>query len=105
MIKIVNEAPKCYKSPGYEKTHTTMLSVEKLDWEARLTTIHNSWCISWVSIISHGWKDQRNRPLINVIPQSPNGELFLKVVDCEGKMKDSQFICDILIEEIELVGP
>ena len=31
--------------------------------------------------------------------------MFLKVVDCEGQMKDSQFIADILIEEIELVGP
>ena len=58
-----------------------------------------------VSIISDGWKDQRNRPLINVIAQSPHGAMFLKAVDCEGQMKDSQFIANILIEAIELVGP
>eukprot|EP00253_Pinus_taeda_P003127 PITA_03127 len=31
--------------------------------------------------------------------------MFLKAVDCEGQMKDSQFIADILIEAVELVGP
>ena len=105
MIKAVNEAPKGFKSPGYEKVHTTMLSAEKLDLEAKLSPIHNSWLISGVSIISDGWKDQRNRPLINVIAQSPKGSMFLKAVDCEGQLKDSQFIADILIEAIELVGP
>jgi len=43
--------------------------------------------------------------LINVISQSPHGAMFLKAVDCEGQMKDSQFIANILIEAVELVGP
>ena len=47
----------------------------------------------------------RNRALINVIAQSPKGAMFLKAVDCEESLKDSQFIADILIEAIEMVGP
>ena len=100
MIKTVNEAPKGYKSSGYEKVYTTLLSAKKLD-----LLIRNSWCISEMSIIFDGWKDQRNSPLINVIAQSPKGAMFLKVVDCEGQLKDSQFIGDILIEANELVEP
>ena len=84
MVKILNEAPRGYKSPGYEKIHTTLLSAQKLDLEAKLVPVRDSWLISGVSIISDGWKDQRNGPLINVIAQSPNGTMFLRAMDCEG---------------------
>jgi hypothetical protein len=58
-----------------------------------------------VSIVSDGWRDQRNRPLINVIAICPQGAMFLKVVDCSGVEKDATFISTILIEAIESVGP
>ena len=104
MIKAVNEAPKGYKPPGYEKVHTTLLTSEKVCLDDALNPIRNSLRISGVSIISDGWKDQRNRPLINVIAQIPKWAMFLKAVDCEGEQKDAQFIADILIEAIEFVG-
>ena len=87
MIKAVNEAPKGYKPPGYEKVRTTLLTSEKVRLEGALNPIRNSGRISRVSIISDGSKDQRNRPLINVIAQSPKGAMFLKAVDCEGEQK------------------
>lgn len=31
--------------------------------------------------------------------------MFLKAMDCEGQLEDSQFIVGVLIEAIELVGP
>ena len=104
MIKAINEAPKGYKPLGYEKVHTTLSTSKKSRLESALNPIRNSWRISGVSIISDGWKDQRNRPLINVIAQSPKGAMFLKTVDCEGQQKDAQFIVDILVEAIEFVG-
>ena len=67
MIREVYKAPKGYVSPGYEKIRTTLLTGEKLRLEGALNPIHHSWRLSRVSIISDGWKDQRNRPLINVI--------------------------------------
>ena len=51
-----------------------------------------------------GWKDTRNRPLINVIAISPKGAMFLKAIDCEGQVKDSEFISRILIKAIEMVA-
>ena len=30
--------------------------------------------------------------------------MFLKAVDCEGQVKDSEFICRILIEAINMAG-
>ena len=57
-----------------------------------------------LTIVLNGWKDTRNRPLINVIGVSPSGVMFLKAVDCEGQVKDSKFIYRILIVAIKMVG-
>ena len=57
-----------------------------------------------VTIVSDGWKDARNRPLINVLAVSLKGAMFLKAMDCEGQVKDGSFIANILIEAIEQVG-
>ena len=57
-----------------------------------------------VTTISDGWKDARNRPLINVLAMSPKRAMLLKAVDCERHVKDRPFIANILIEAIEQVG-
>ncbi|XP_057832721.2 uncharacterized protein LOC131043529 [Cryptomeria japonica] len=105
MIKSVNEAPRGYKGPGYEKVHGTLLDKEVNRVEDALKPIRDSWTETGVTIVSDGWKDAKNRPLINVIAVSPKGAIFLKVVDCEGQVKDGQFIAEILISAIESVGP
>lgn len=73
--------------------------------ETSLQPIRDSWTKTGVSIVSDGWKDARNCPLINVIAVCPKGAMFLKAVDCEGQVKDAQFIANILFESIEAVGP
>eukprot|EP00253_Pinus_taeda_P021704 PITA_21704 len=105
MIKAVNEASKGYKSPGYEKVRTTLLASERQSVDRQLQAIRDTWAETGVSIISDGWRDQRNRPLINVVAVCPQGAMFLKAVDCSGIEKDASFISTILIEAIESVGP
>eukprot|EP00253_Pinus_taeda_P010692 PITA_10692 len=104
MIKAVNEAPKGYKSPGYEKVRTTLLASERQSVDRQLQGLWDTWAETGVSIISDGWRDQRNRPLINVVAVCPQGAMFLKAVDCSGIEKDASFISTILIEAIESVG-
>ena len=58
-----------------------------------------------MSIVSDGWRDQRNLPLINAIAIWPQGAMFLKAIDCSGVEKDATFISNILIDAIESVGP
>ena len=57
-----------------------------------------------VSIVSDGWRDQRNHPLINISAICSQGAMFLKVVDCSGVEKDATYILNILIDAIENVG-
>jgi hypothetical protein len=105
MVRVVNEAPRGFKGPGYEKIRTTLLDAEVANVQASMQPIRDSWIETGVSIVSDGWKDPRNHPLINVIAVSTRGAMFLRAVDCEGEKKDGAFIANILIQAIEQVGP
>ena len=39
-----------------------------------------------------------------MIAVSPKGAMFLKAIGCQGEVKDSKFISNILIEAIDMVG-
>ena len=104
MVEAINEAPRGYRGPGYEKLRTTILHKEKKNVENLLKPIRDSWIQTGLSIVSDGWKDCKNRPLINVIAVCPKGAMFLRAVDCEGQVKDADFIARLLIESIESVG-
>eukprot|EP01018_Ginkgo_biloba_P033416 Gb_16167 [translate_table: standard] len=73
--------------------------------EQSIESIRASWKTTGVSIVSDGWTDARNMPLINVIVIFPKGSMFLNVMDCNGELKDATFIANILINSIESVGP
>ena len=70
-----------------------------------VTSIRASWGSSGVTIVSDGWTDTRRRPLINIIATSPKGAMFLKDEDYSREVNDSQFIANVLIKEIEQIGP
>eukprot|EP01018_Ginkgo_biloba_P023328 Gb_37124 [translate_table: standard] len=105
MEKAINDGPKGYKTPSFEKVRTTLLTKEKSLAEQSIEPIRASWRTTSVSIVSDGWTDVRNKPLINVIVVCPKGSMFLNAVDCSGELKDATFIANILISTIESVGP
>eukprot|EP01018_Ginkgo_biloba_P037272 Gb_00443 [translate_table: standard] len=105
MVRAINDGPKGYKTPSFEKVWTTLLTKEKSLVEQSIEPIRASWRTTGVSIVSDGWTYARNRPLINVIVGCPKCSMFLNAVDCNGELKDATFIANILIYAIESVGP
>eukprot|EP01018_Ginkgo_biloba_P013589 Gb_33657 [translate_table: standard] len=105
MVRAINDGPKGYKTPSFEKMRTTLLTKEKSLVEQSIEPIRASWQTTGVSIVTNGWTDARNKPLINVIVVCPKGSMFLNVVDFNGELKDATFIANILIDAIESVGP
>ena len=81
MVRAVNEAPKGFKSPGYEKIRTTLLDDEVARVDAAMLPIKDTWTETGVTIVSDGWKDARNRPPVNVIVVATRGAMFLRGVD------------------------
>jgi hypothetical protein len=94
MLREVNEAPKGYKGPNFEKVHTILLRKERLIVEKVLEPICSSWSGSDVSIIFDCWIDMTNRPLVNIIIVSPPGPYFLRAIDALGKEKNAEWIAE-----------
>eukprot|EP01018_Ginkgo_biloba_P032753 Gb_36057 [translate_table: standard] len=105
MVRVINDGPKGYKTPSFEKVQTTLLRKEKSLMEHNIEPIRASWRTTGVSIVSDGWIDARNKPLINVIVVCLKGLMFMNVVDYNGELKDATFIANIFIDTIESVGP
>eukprot|EP01018_Ginkgo_biloba_P019677 Gb_31487 [translate_table: standard] len=105
MVRTINDGPKGYKSPSFEKVRTILLTKKKSLVEQTIEPIRAFWRTIGVSIIFYGWTDARNMSLINLIVVSPKGSIFLNAVDCNGGLKDATFIANILIDAIEHVGP
>jgi hypothetical protein len=58
----INDAPKDYVGPDFEKVCTTLLRKEKLMVEEILEPVRSCWTRNGVSIIFDGWTDTANRP-------------------------------------------
>ena len=63
------------------------------------------WKTYGCTIVSDGWTDTRNRPIINVMASSMYGSVFLKSVDTSGHVKTGEYIFNILKDVILEVGP
>ncbi|XP_059073592.1 uncharacterized protein LOC131855961 [Cryptomeria japonica] len=103
-MRMVNNAPKGYVPPSYEKLRTIVLDDEKKHIEERLTDVRDSWSYTGVSIVSDGWTDIARRPLINILVCSPKGIMFMKSHDTSGHVKDTTYIAGLFREAIEQVG-
>lgn len=72
--------------------------------EKILAQVRPSWSGNGVSIISNGWTDTTNRPLVNIIVMSPAGPCFLRAIDALGEEKTAEWIVEKVSEAIEYVG-
>jgi hypothetical protein len=58
-----------------------------------------------VSIVSDGWTDIKNKPLINVIASNSVGSCFLYAEDFSGVEKTGSAIAEFLLKAIDEIGP
>ena len=94
-----------YVPLGYNVLRTTLLRKEMSNIENLLEPIKTTWNEKRVSICSDGWSNARRMPLINIMAVSESGQMFFKVINCEGKTKDKHFIADLLINTIQEIDP
>ena len=65
-----------------------------------MNDLHTTGC----AIVSDGWSNIKNKPIINEILVCTKGELFLDSTDTSGDKKTSKFIADKIIKQINLLG-
>ena len=81
MVSAINDAPKGYKSPGYDKPRTVGLDHEKAKISHSLNKMTSSWTDNGVSIVYDEWTNVKGKPLISVLVVAVSGVIFLSSYD------------------------
>jgi hypothetical protein len=105
MVKAINEAPKGYKSPSYEKAKIVLLDRERAKFQRALTRFADEWGDFGLSIVFDGWRNVRNQHLINVLGVYATIAVFLAAHDSFSIIASAQNISDLLLKTINDVGP
>ncbi|XP_056685773.1 uncharacterized protein [Spinacia oleracea] len=108
MVHAINNAPKGYKSPSFEKARTTLLDECKRSVEKDLAPVKDTWYTHGVSVVSDGWSNCKSDQLINVIATNSRGAMFMyagvfNAVEKTGKVTDNAKNCIAAGREIEKV--
>ncbi|CAL1355405.1 unnamed protein product [Linum trigynum] len=104
MVRGLIEGSKGYKPPSSEKLRTNLLDKERSKVDRALTGIRDQWPTFGVFIVSNGWSNVKNQPLINVLAVSGGRAVFLEGIDCSGDEKTGVYIAEILLKAIDQVG-
>ncbi|KAK8474191.1 hypothetical protein V6N13_088410 [Hibiscus sabdariffa] len=105
MVQAINQAPKGYKSPSFEKARTSLLDECYRSVEKELSPVKDTWYVHGVSVVSDGWSNCKQDQLINVIAANSRGAMFMYCGVFNGVEKTGQVIGDFLLEAIEKIGP
>ncbi|OMO73206.1 hypothetical protein COLO4_27211 [Corchorus olitorius] len=87
MISVINNAPKGYKPPSFEKARTSLLDDVKTSVEKELMPVKDTWYTGGLSIVSDGWSNVKKESLINILAGNSRGAIFLYAENCAGVEK------------------
>ncbi|XP_039126919.1 uncharacterized protein LOC120263064 [Dioscorea cayenensis subsp. rotundata] len=93
-----------YKGPTYHALRTNLLEESKKELQLLVDTYRSSWEDCGCTIMADGWKDVRQRSLINFLVYSPKGTSFIKSVDASDMISDSSTLCNLFAEIVEIIG-
>ena len=80
-IEAVGQYGPGMKLPSYHEVKVPLLK-QKVEATRTMMKDHEEvWAKYGCSILSDGWKDKRERTLINFLVNSPKGSMFLESVD------------------------
>ena len=81
-----------------------LMDAQVADVELKLTGYKQDTAVTGVTLVSDGWSNVQNRPIINFLAVSADGAMFIDAVDTSGETKDGKFIANALEKQIEALG-
>ena len=94
-----------YKSPTYYQLRVNLLKDAKKEVQLLVNSYREAWAKVGCTIMGDGWKDNRQRTLINFIVYCPQGISFVKSIDASDIVKDANNLFLLFDENITWVGP
>ncbi|KAG8363560.1 hypothetical protein BUALT_Bualt19G0035200 [Buddleja alternifolia] len=93
-----------YTGPRYHALRVTLLKDAKKHVELIVDSFRSKWIETGCTIMGNGWRDSRQRPLINFLVYYPTGISFIKSVDTSGIEANAKNLCDLFADIVEMVG-
>ncbi|XP_052626826.1 uncharacterized protein LOC111876822 [Lactuca sativa] len=104
MIDKITSIGYGYKAPNYHALRVNLLSDAKKSVSLLIDSYRSQWIESGCTIMSDGWRDIRQRHLINFLFYCPKGISFLKSVDASDIESNALNLCNLFAEIVEMVG-
>uniref|UniRef100_A0A7N2MM08 BED-type domain-containing protein n=1 Tax=Quercus lobata TaxID=97700 RepID=A0A7N2MM08_QUELO len=103
MIDSVAAIGPGFKGPSFYELRGPLLKNAVHEVNDFLLDIKNDWKVYGCSLMSDGWTNQKQQPIMNFLVYCPRGAMFLKSIDTSGLTKDADTlfnIFDSVVQEI-----
>nr|XP_027077099.1 uncharacterized protein LOC113700866 [Coffea arabica] len=103
-IEIIASMGYGYQGPSYHTLRVNLLKDAKKQVELIVDNLRSKWAETGRTIMGDGWKDNRQRILINFLVYCPSGISFIKSVDASNFESNAEYLCNLFSEIVEIVG-
>ncbi|XP_075633519.1 uncharacterized protein LOC142605978 [Castanea sativa] len=93
-----------FKGPSYHDLRGPLLQKHVCEMNDYLLDVKNDWKVYGCSIMSDGWTNQKNTPIINFLVYCPRGTMFLKSLDVSGLTRDADTLFKLFDKVVQEVG-
>ncbi|KAL9861636.1 putative HAT dimerization domain, ribonuclease H-like superfamily [Arabidopsis thaliana] len=104
MMSMVASMGHGYVGPSYHALRVGLLRDAKLQVSLIIDKFKSSWASTGCTLMADGWKDTRQRPLINFLVYCPKGITFLKSVDASDIYASAENLCNLFAELVGIIG-
>ncbi|XP_028073406.1 uncharacterized protein LOC114275551 [Camellia sinensis] len=104
MIEAFGQYGPGTKPPSYHEVWVPYLRKEVDRTNKTMEDHKKDWVTYGCSLMADGWKDKRNRALINFLVNCPRGSMFIESVDASNLSKDANKMFELLDNFVERIG-
>nr|XP_027077056.1 uncharacterized protein LOC113700816 [Coffea arabica] len=93
-----------YKGPSYHSLRVNLLRNAKRDVKLVVDSFRSTWAETGCTLMGDGWKDTRQRLLINFLVCCSKDISFIKSVDAYDIVTNAENLCNLFAEIVEMLG-
>ncbi|KAK2974037.1 hypothetical protein RJ640_006229 [Escallonia rubra] len=94
-----------FKAPSFHDLRGNLLRTFVDEISTYLDEFRPIWELYGCYVMSDGWSNRRQEPVINFLVYCPKGTMFLKSIDASSLTKDADTLYGIFNEVVQLIGP
>ena len=93
-----------FKGPSFYELRGPLLKNVVHEVNDFLLDIKNDWKVYGCSLMSDGWTNQKQQPIMNFLVYCPRGAMFLKSIDTSSLTKDAETLFNIFDSVVQEIG-